>query len=115
MKKTTKLKKIAMTLLMSTMILSSIPPVTSAKELTDSTNDDFYYSHTLTNVKHAWTNKITGKGVKIAVVESGVNLNNPDLIIADGVSFVDDSPTYKDENGHHFFLDYYDELVKKDE
>ncbi|MBE4907144.1 S8 family peptidase [Bacillus luteolus] len=43
---------------------------------------------------------LTGKGIKIAVLDSGVVPNHPDLKIAGGVSFVGGSNDYIDKNGH---------------
>lgn len=42
----------------------------------------------------------TGKGVKIAVVDSGINKNHPDLKIAGGVSKIADLNTFSDKFGH---------------
>ncbi|RWZ59076.1 alkaline serine protease [Halobacillus fulvus] len=43
---------------------------------------------------------LTGDGIKIAVIDTGVNTSHPDLKIAGGVTFVEDTTTYEDENGH---------------
>lgn len=40
----------------------------------------------------------TGKGVKVGIIDSGIDKKHPDLKIAGGVSFVDSS--YQDTNGH---------------
>lgn len=42
----------------------------------------------------------TGKGVKIAIVDSGINAKHPDLKVAGGVSKIDQSSAYTDNNGH---------------
>lgn len=42
----------------------------------------------------------TGKGVKIAVVDSGVNSDHPDLNIVGGASMIDNSSAFIDRNGH---------------
>jgi minor extracellular protease Epr len=57
------------------------------------------YSHDKTNVKPAWKQGLTGKGVKIAVLDSGVAPHS-DLNIAGGVSTVDYTNSYNDDNGH---------------
>lgn len=49
------------------------------------------------NIHNSWNNGYTGKGVKIAVIDSGV-AQHADLAIAGGVSFVGNS--YEDELGH---------------
>ncbi|WP_221567012.1 S8 family serine peptidase [Alkalihalobacillus sp. TS-13] len=41
-----------------------------------------------------------GNGVKIAILDSGVDTDHPDLRIAGGVSFVKSEPSYEDKNGH---------------
>ena len=51
------------------------------------------------NALNAWKNGITGKGVKIAVIDSGIAPHS-DLNIAGGVSTVDYTSSYKDDNGH---------------
>jgi len=53
-----------------------------------------------------WLNKwydknITGKGIKIAVLDTGVDMSSKDLSIIKGVNFVgDNSADYNDDNGH---------------
>lgn len=42
----------------------------------------------------------TGKGVKIGILDSGIYMKHPDLAIAGGTSFIEESPTYHDEEGH---------------
>lgn len=48
----------------------------------------------------AKTNDWTGKGVKIGIIDTGVQTNHPDLQVAGGVSFIEESPTYNDDEGH---------------
>ncbi|WP_252504234.1 S8 family serine peptidase [Sporosarcina sp. Marseille-Q4943] len=50
-------------------------------------------------VSNAWNEGLTGKGIKVAVVDSGV-ANHPDLLIKGGVSTVDYTTSYNDDNGH---------------
>ncbi|OIJ11710.1 hypothetical protein BKP37_14795 [Anaerobacillus alkalilacustris] len=45
----------------------------------------------------AWENNLTGAGVKVAILDTGI-ANHPDLTIAGGVSIISDS--YLDDNGH---------------
>ena len=49
------------------------------------------------DVQHGWNAGFTGKGVKIAIIDSGVE-NHSDLTIAGGVTFVGNS--YDDDHGH---------------
>lgn len=48
---------------------------------------------------NAWNSSITGKGVKVAVLDSGISPHE-DLQIAGGISFVSYTPSYYDDNGH---------------
>ncbi|MGP4078035.1 S8 family peptidase [Halobacillus sp. K22] len=43
---------------------------------------------------------LTGEGVKIAVLDTGVASNHPDLNVAKGISFVEGTDGYEDDNGH---------------
>ena len=42
----------------------------------------------------------TGKYVKVAILDTGINLNSTDLSVVSGVSFVDGVSSYDDDNGH---------------
>ncbi|WP_176222111.1 S8 family peptidase [Tuberibacillus sp. Marseille-P3662] len=44
--------------------------------------------------------KVTGKGVKVAVIDTGVDCDHPDLNIAGGVSTVNYTNSYEDDSGH---------------
>ncbi|MCY9309930.1 S8 family serine peptidase [Bacillus inaquosorum] len=50
-------------------------------------------------VKQAWEEGLTGKNVKIAVIDSGISPHD-DLSIAGGFSAVSYTSSYKDDNGH---------------
>ncbi|MCM3791221.1 S8 family peptidase [Domibacillus indicus] len=52
-----------------------------------------------TNVPVSWNAGFTGRGVKIAVVDTGVAAHS-DLAIAGGASFVSYTTSYQDDNGH---------------
>ncbi len=41
-----------------------------------------------------------GTGIKVAVFDTGIDLNNSDLQVAGGVSFVEGITSYDDDNGH---------------
>lgn len=47
----------------------------------------------------AWSSKYTGKGIKIAVIDTGIALHD-DLAVKGGVSFVSYTNSYSDDNGH---------------
>ncbi|WCK54271.1 S8 family serine peptidase [Aneurinibacillus sp. Ricciae_BoGa-3] len=48
---------------------------------------------------YAWNSAYTGKGVKVAVVDTGVAAHE-DLTVAGGTSFVSYTTSYADDNGH---------------
>ncbi|MBT2624931.1 S8 family serine peptidase [Bacillus sp. ISL-32] len=50
-------------------------------------------------VKQAWKDGLTGKNVKIAVIDSGISPHD-DLSLAGGYSTVSYTSSYKDDNGH---------------
>lgn len=57
------------------------------------------YSHEKTNVQAAWSQNLKGKGINIAVLDSGVSKHD-DLHIAGGASFVGYTDSYADDSGH---------------
>lgn len=52
-----------------------------------------------TNAPESWKAGFTGKGIKVAVVDTGIS-NHVDLEISGGVSLVSYTKSYADENGH---------------
>ncbi|WP_274655621.1 S8 family serine peptidase [Paenibacillus humicola] len=55
---------------------------------------------TVVQAAYSWNNGYTGAGVKVAVLDSGISLNHEDLTVAGGVSMVDYTTSYDDDNGH---------------
>ncbi|MGJ9458138.1 S8 family peptidase [Oceanobacillus sp. CF4.6] len=43
---------------------------------------------------------ITGDGIKIGIIDTGISSIHPDLHVTNGKSFVENSATYEDNNGH---------------
>ncbi|AYC28908.1 S8 family peptidase [Paenisporosarcina cavernae] len=63
-------------------------------------NADFMeYGLTLTEIPQAWNENFFGNGVKVAIIDSGI-ASHEDLHIAGGVSFVDYTTSFSDDNGH---------------
>lgn len=67
-------------------------------------NDKLYeqiitYPIAALNGQESWNSGLTGTGVRIAVIDSGVSRHS-DLIIAGGQSFVDYTDSYYDDNAH---------------
>ncbi|ERN51807.1 S8 family serine peptidase [Alkalihalophilus marmarensis] len=48
----------------------------------------------------AWGNGVTGEGVKIAVMDTGISTSHPDLQVTKGASFVPYTASFNDDNGH---------------
>lgn len=64
-----------------------------------SSSEESQWNIQSTNVAQAWKKGLTGKGVKIAVVDTGVS-PQLDLNVSGGVSTVDYTSSYLDDNGH---------------
>ncbi|MEC2071346.1 S8 family peptidase [Alkalihalophilus marmarensis] len=47
-----------------------------------------------------WEHGVTGEGIKVAVMDTGISTNHPDLKIQKGASFVPYTTSYNDDNGH---------------
>lgn len=43
---------------------------------------------------------LTGKGVKVGVIDTGIKVDHPDLKVTGGISFVGDQSSYNDDEGH---------------
>ncbi|MEX3623724.1 S8 family peptidase [Viridibacillus arvi] len=57
------------------------------------------YAHTKTNVPNAWAKNLKGKGIDIAILDTGIQKHS-DLKVAGGVSTVNYTKSYSDDNGH---------------
>ncbi|MBC7926559.1 MAG: S8 family peptidase [Bryobacteraceae bacterium] len=53
----------------------------------------------LVRAQEAW-NYATGKGVKVAILDSGIDSTHPDLEVAGGASLVEGVDSWEDDNGH---------------
>ncbi|MDR7073201.1 cell wall-binding repeat-containing protein [Fictibacillus barbaricus] len=52
-----------------------------------------------TATQRAWSSNFTGKGVKVAILDTGISPHN-DLQISGGISFKSYTKSYTDDNGH---------------
>jgi minor extracellular protease Epr len=48
----------------------------------------------------SWNSGFTGKGIKVAVIDSGIDTAHQDLSVVGGASFVSYTNSYHDDNGH---------------
>ncbi|MEC2055752.1 S8 family serine peptidase [Peribacillus psychrosaccharolyticus] len=55
---------------------------------------------TTIKAKKAWNLNYNGKGVKIGIIDTGVDTTHKDLRIAGGKSFIEGITSYRDNNGH---------------
>lgn len=58
------------------------------------------WGHAPVKANEASRSGYTGKGVRVAVVDTGISGSHPDLHVTGGVSFVDGVEALKDDNGH---------------
>ena len=51
------------------------------------------------NIQTAWNGNYTGKGIKVAVIDTGIDTTHPALTVSGGMSVFSDN-SYQDDNGH---------------
>jgi subtilisin family serine protease len=58
------------------------------------------------DAEYAWMNNLTGAGVKVAVLDTGIDYTHPDLMnnCKGGINLVNPRKDYKDDNGHGSFV-----------
>lgn|GEM_PF-1725570 len=79
---------------------SSIESVEPDIQLQTASTQTMDWGVSVVHATYAWDNGYTGKGVKVAVLDSGIDTHHEDLVIAGGASFVDYTTSYDDDNGH---------------
>lgn len=101
-----KIKKIVTSLVLSGMVISSLPYNAFASETVEEQVHTFFAQgnlsqpgYDLVGIGSLVAKGYTGKGVKIAVLDSGIAPHS-DLTITGGVSTVDYTTSYQDDHGH---------------
>ncbi|MGG1515478.1 S8 family serine peptidase [Paenibacillus oryzisoli] len=76
--------------------------ITSVKETSngETSTEQTPWGIAATQADYAHNNSYLGKGIKIAVLDTGVMSQHPDLKIAGGQSFIEGSKSFEDDNGH---------------
>jgi subtilisin len=54
---------------------------------------------TMVGADRVWA-RVTGKGVKVAVLDTGIDDDHPDLTVSGGASMVPEESSWNDDNGH---------------
>lgn len=58
------------------------------------------WNHSLMNINAAWADGYTGRGVKVAILDTGFYAHHPEINFAGGESLFDDDPWTNDHTGH---------------
>lgn len=58
------------------------------------------WGQSLIGIPKVHESNIYGTGVKVAVLDSGIDSTHPDLFVVGGYNFIDDTVNYLDDNGH---------------
>jgi minor extracellular protease Epr len=58
------------------------------------------WGHEAIGVPKMFRASLTGKNIKIAILDTGIDGTHPDLHVAGGMNFIENNSNYKDDNGH---------------
>lgn len=58
------------------------------------------WNHDMMNIQEAWADGYTGEGINIAILDTGFDIQHPDLNMAGGNSVFSDDPWSNDHSGH---------------
>ncbi|QKS72701.1 S8 family serine peptidase [Paenalkalicoccus suaedae] len=58
------------------------------------------YGHTTIRADIPRDVGLTGQGVKVSIIDTGVSTTHPDLTVTDGYNFLSNNSNYDDDNGH---------------
>ncbi|MFM9328968.1 OmpL47-type beta-barrel domain-containing protein [Paenibacillus mesotrionivorans] len=64
----------------------------------NSSNEATTLSYEGLNGEQLFSMKANGQGIRVGIIDSGIDIHHPDLLVSGGVSLLDD--TYNDANGH---------------
>jgi Subtilase family/S-layer homology domain len=87
-------------------VLRSMPGVVSVKEevqykkTADLVSQPIRWPVKKVNGAQTLQKGLTGKGVKVAVLDTGISIDHEDLIVAGGTSTVENHISFDDDNGH---------------
>ncbi|TXC90956.1 S8 family peptidase [Metabacillus litoralis] len=68
--------------------------------ITISSTQSIDWGHDAIGVPQMQRASLTGKNIKIAILDTGIDRFHPDLNVSGGKNFIDNTEDYKDENGH---------------
>ena len=71
-----------------------------ADSIVKTTNQTANWGYNTLNIQTAKSMGLTGNGIKIAIIDTGINLDHPDLKISGGQSFVEGISRFDDDFGH---------------
>jgi subtilisin family serine protease len=87
-------------------VLKSLPGVVSVKEevqyekTAELVNQPIRWPVKKVNAAQTLQKGLTGKGVKVAVLDTGISIDHEDLIVSGGTSTVENYTSFDDDNGH---------------
>ncbi|MDQ0161904.1 S8 family serine peptidase [Aeribacillus alveayuensis] len=69
-------------------------------EIKGSVSNEYRWPIVKIKAEIAWADGLNGEGQNIAILDTGISLNHEDINVKGGVSFVDYTSFYGDDNGH---------------
>jgi subtilisin family serine protease len=79
--------------------ITETEPVKVLQSVSSASTDGIQWNILETNAQASWNEGYTGAGVNVAVLDTGI-ASHDELTIAGGVSTVDYTPSWQDDNGH---------------